>query len=230
MYINDIIYPKIETIYNDSSGRNTWEEIKQAHSSRGGQISPYSTLICDVICTNYTSNHCDQIYILKFIPFEAYRVSEARDIINNEIKLQKDSSRIGVSPPIVDSWFSDVGGVIIMEKLEIDVETLLTKYKSLEVIHLIFANITNVIDKLHLNGIYHGDLHLQNIMAISTGDTKYDEKDENELVLFTKKGYRFYLIDFGEGGYLKYHPKLIKGDYEALQDHFVDILKPFISL
>ncbi len=62
MYINDIIYPKIETIYNDSSGRNTWEEIKQAHSSRGGQISPYSTLICDVICTNYTSNHCDQIY------------------------------------------------------------------------------------------------------------------------------------------------------------------------
>jgi tRNA A-37 threonylcarbamoyl transferase component Bud32 len=219
-FINSLIYPKIESIHNDGSGRNKWEQYKYPVSSRGGPIATATSVVCDVICTDDTLYFKDQIYILKFIPFKAYseHLEEARNMINNEIDLQKASSTIGVSLPVIDSWFSDLGGIIIMEKLEIDADTFLEDCKLLEVKHF-HAEITTLIGKLHEIGIYHGDLHVGNIMGKSNDHDI--ESDGAELMLFAGKRYRWYLIDFGEGGYLKDSSfNLIKADYDKFEENY----------
>jgi hypothetical protein len=218
---DELVYPKVEVLYG-SEKSTQWKLIGHP------MVTDYATL-SDVIVD-------EQVYILKFIP---YAITE-RDAILGEIDLQHESSLIGVSPAILEAWLSDHGGVIVMEKLGAHASDLLLHYASLGVKQLILANIMTLIGKLHLHKIYHGDTHFGNILVVAEGEASSSFKRNpqrplrdvtvdggEEFVDYVRKGYRFYLIDFGEGGRLSGQTddiQKIKQDYSGLEMGLYDLL------
>ncbi len=115
-------------------------------------------------------NNCQ--YVLKFISTERtnrddddnYKPFTKQDIIN-EINLQKKCADLGLCPAIYDSWLCGSGGVIIMPSLQITARRLIiSNMNDIKVLLEILDNIYNLVDKLHKNKLYHGDMHLNNIM------------------------------------------------------------------
>lgn len=206
---DNLLYPKLETIYTDGSGREMWEPV-------GKKMETDYASISDVISIN-AGFVSDKIYILKYLPYSI----TTREMILNQINLQVKSAELGVSPKVIDAWFSSTGGMFVMEKLNIDVGTLLVESKSLAVKHLILASILSLLGKLHLHNIYHGDVHFGNIMAISEDECPTYKPDPTmksletnggeESLAYAIKRYRFYLIDFGEGGYISEGKHILDG-------------------
>lgn len=222
----DLIYPRLETIYTDNSDRELWTSVGNY------QETDYAVL-SDVVSIN-PGFITDKIYILKHLPFSI----TTRKVILNEIDVQIKAAALGVAPKIIDAWFSADGGVFVMEKLNTNVGTLFVEFESLAVKHLILASIMSLIGKLHLHNIYHGDVHFGNIMAIS-GDPSPTykpnpnirglvENGSEESFAYALKRYKFYFIDFGQGGYLKGDREVdvesIRFDYVRLDESLYDLL------
>jgi tRNA A-37 threonylcarbamoyl transferase component Bud32 len=124
--------------------------------------------------------NCD--YILKFQSdrFDQEKERVTKEMIENEIRLQNLAASIKISIPIIDYWFCKNGSVIIMKKLDMELEKLIyEKYLNNE--KKLFEIYDKVIDKINILHkklkINHNDLHLGNIMI-----------DKNENI---------YFIDFG---------------------------------
>ena len=143
-------------------------------------------------------------YVLKYMAFDNGNSEEG---IRNEIEMQNECAKINLALPIIDFWFSTEGGSIIMNKLHCTVANLFTAYKSDVERTLILANILMILQKLHSNGFYHGDLHLNNIMI---------------------EGKDYYFIDFGMSGRLTnldldLDLKRKYKDYTDILDHLLDL-------
>lgn len=171
----ELLQPTEDIVIRDDSGRTSW-------SLRGEWRGGDNGSIIEVVCNNDpagSDTENPRTYIMKYIPFYIHD----REQVMREITLQHEASLLGVSIPIIDSWFTKSGGVMIMDKLDLDIGQLLTsaEYYSLEMKHLVVAEVMGLLVRLNSNGICHGDVSMTNVMARWIGAQ-----------------YRLYLIDFGE--------------------------------
>ncbi len=154
-------------------------------------------------------------FVLKYLPYDNGNTDE---MIDNEIKMQMQCAKLDLCLPLIDFEFSERGATLVMRKLDYTIANLFLQYKSLAVRNLILSNVLLLIEKLHSNGFYHGDLHLNNMMVKSqAGDIPVST---NELDLYTLRNYKYYFIDFGkvgetEGEYYK--------DYSEVLDHLCEL-------
>ena len=203
-----ICYPvKQKLITNNNTCSIQWELLQ-----RFGEEANYGEVW--IACCR---KDCD--YVLKYMSYENNNKKE--DIIN-EVNIQDECSALGLCPKIADAWLCEEGGAIVMEKFQITVANLLLEYKSGNVKQLILANILSLIDRLHLHGIYHGDLHLNNIMVkINKNVDNTDISDKEHYIL---SNYQYYLIDFGKGGKFKdYSDGHVYKDYYEIYSHIEDL-------
>ena len=141
-------------------------------------------------------------YVLKYLSFDNGNTEQG---IRNEIKIQNEVAKINLALPVIDYWFSEEGGSIVMDKLDYTTANLFTVYKSDAERTLILANILAILHKLHSNGFYHGDLHLNNIMV---------------------KGKDYCFIDFGMSGKLDMNSDLdSKKKYKDCGDIYDHLLE-----
>ena len=113
-------------------------------------------------------------YILKVIPLRsestAYPLTE-KDI-QTEVTMQKAFYEKGLAPKIMDAFSCDNIAYIIMEKMSVDMYTLIEKIflsqapEEFKVgcFSFIYSKAISLIDQAHIKGLIHGDPHLQNIM------------------------------------------------------------------
>lgn len=109
-----------------------------------------------------------------------------------------------------------------MDLFHITIANLFLVFKNKLVRQMILANIIVLLEKLHIHGIYHGDLHLNNIM-VKGNIINFNNLSEEEF--FETENYKYYLIDFGKSGRFKnmddYH---IYRDYDNILGHLLDIV------
>lgn len=203
-----ICYPIIKKIIDKNTCSESWEYLERiGEEANYGEI--YGT------CCNKDCN-----YILKFMPYENDNIKE--DILN-EIEIQKECSVLGLCPNIEEAWLCEQGGAIIMENFDTTIANLLIAYKSDYIRNIILANLLSLIDKLHLYNIYHGDLHLNNIM-VKINNKINAPGNHSEEELYNLKNYKYYLIDFGKSGKIKDDKlKRIYKDYDDILAHLIDL-------
>ena len=233
-----LLYPAVEIIYGASEPEKRWKTV--------GSAGPTDyAIITDVIFLPlHINNSSKETYILKFLPFN----TNSREAVLKEMQLQQASADLGVSPPVINAWFSASGGVIVMRKLGTDAGTLLAEYKSLAVKQLIVANIMAMIGKLHVHQISHGDVHFGNILTVA-GEKKSGiaveshsflpiigqdtDNQDAEMTAYLRQGYRFYLIDFGEAsrlsGVMSEDLQRIRKDYNRFGVILKDLLNNYYS-
>ena len=205
-----LCYPvKEKIVSSDQSCPTEWEIVSQV-----GEHSAYGeiwTACCGTDCA----------HVLKFLPYDG----NSREAILNEIEIQTRCSELGLCPRIRDAWFcgdekdNEGGGAIVMEVFDQTVKQLLMEFKSDIVRNKILNEVLVLIDRLHLNGIYHGDLHWDNIM-VRVGNRIFDGADEDRL--YEDRDYSFFLIDLGQAGYIQSKEDM-RLDYQILIDHLVDL-------
>ena len=205
-----ICYPiRQKIISSNESCSVVWELLEPV-----GEVGNYGEIWS--VCCGTDCNH-----VLKYLPYKENK----KDAILNEINIQNECAFLGLCPKIQDAWLCDKGGAIVMEIYELTVKQLLLKYKTLIVRNKILAHILALVDKLHLNGIYHGDLHLDNIMVKST---KKIVGNYNKNVLFELKNYKYHFIDFGKGGRFytmsNFH---VEDDYIEIAAHLQDLIDEY---
>ena len=162
-------------------------------------------------------------FILKYL---AYDKGNTDEMIDNEIKMQRECAQFGLCLPIIDFYYSEIGGTLVMRKLDYTIANLFLQYKSLAVRNLILSNILFLIERLHSKGFYHGDLHLNNIMVKAKGFDKVGEM--NELEFYMIQNYTYYFIDFGKAGTMDtfcYYK-----DYSEVYDHLYELSEEDSSL
>jgi serine/threonine protein kinase len=163
-------------------------------------------------------------YVAKYMPYDdGVRQNKLQDIIK-EIDTHQLCATKGLCPYIYDAWLSSNGGVMVMKMYDMTVRQLLLQFRDLNVRNDILANVITLLDKLHSYGIYHGDLHLDNIMVsytpshLSVGITKeYNDMD-----------YKYYFIDFGKGGtFSSMNSSRRHDDYIEIASHLQDMIDEY---
>lgn len=168
--------------------------------------------IWSACCNRNNQNDCN--HVLKYMPYnDGIRINTREDIIN-EINVQNQCSVRNLCPKIRDAWLSETGGAFVMELYTLTVKQLLLTKPDIKDKQNILANIITLIDKLHRYGIYHGDLHLDNIMV--------NQLDDNNI--------EYYFIDFGKGGRFSSmdDPRLYE-DYLEISAHIQDLIDEYPS-
>lgn len=129
----------------------------------------------------------------------------------DEVKYQETAAKKGVAPAIVDVYLSPGSGVIVMRQLE-GVKTFREYWERIAKSKLsdkslrseavrIARKIGSVVAKLHSQGIYHGDVH-----------------DEN--VMIDKRG-RVWLIDFGLAGRFDNRKDRVRKDMDQIKKDYL---------
>ena len=158
----DLCYPITERLFS-SECDHQWER-KNVLGTDGTYGEIWS------VCCVHDCNH-----VLKYMPYnDGIRMNTKEDIIN-EINIQNKCANIGLCPYIQDAWLCKTGGVFVMDLYTLTCRQLLLMYNNIIDKQKILAHIVTLIDKLHRHGIYHGDLHLDNIMVknINNNDDIY---------------------------------------------------------
>ena len=169
---------------------------------------------------------CDQdcSYVLKYL---AYNNDNTKEVILNEISIQNECSELGLCPQIHEAWFCDEGGAIVMDLVHITAANMFLKYKTPIVRQMILANIIVLLEKLHIRGIYHGDLHLHNIMIRHNTIIKHNGEnsgEETEEENYELKEFEYLFIDFGKGGkFERMDDPHIYRDYDQILGHLLDL-------
>lgn len=190
-------------ISSENSCNHDWELHREL-----GTDGTYGE-IWSVCCKN------DCNFVMKYMPYDDGNRRNTRENIINEINVQNLCAEAKLCPKIHDAWLCESGGVFIMEVYKMTARQLLFEYENKD---QILDNVLVLVSKLHDRGIYHGDLHLDNIMVKPRKETVNSGKyvdDEWE--------YRF--IDFGKGKRFTsmddYH---IEEDFSAIKDHVRDLM------
>lgn len=203
---NKICFPVKESLVK-SVGFDRWEIL-----NRFGEEANYGEIY--TVCAE---NDCD--YVLKYMPFDKENTEEG---ITKEVNIQNKCAALNLSLPVIDAWLCDKGGALVMKKLDYTIANLLAEYTTDAVRSLILANIVMILDKLHLHGLYHGDLHLNNIMVKE--NNKNIDRNLHELEIYNLTRYSYYFIDFGMSGELNEKTqKYIYKDYSDVYDHLLDL-------
>jgi tRNA A-37 threonylcarbamoyl transferase component Bud32 len=169
-------------------------------------------------------NGDDCEYIMKYQEFEYGRNSKEKiteEDFLKEVDLQNQISMYGLTIPVVDSWICKDGCSIVMKKLKCDLIQLLDQYSNRSVIKEILYESISLIQKLHILGYYHGDLHLGNIMV----DYENIDGVEDELETYRMRKHKFYLIDFGMTNYIPIDDRsVITFDYGKFLARYTDYI------
>ncbi len=170
-------------------------------------------------------------YVMKYMPYNDDIRTNTREDILNEINVQNLCAEAGLCPVIHEAWLCESGGAFVMKiyrpsadlksplgssnPLVMTVAQLLSKYEDK---NLILDNILVLIDRLHRYGIYHGDLHLDNIMVKPT-------KENINHEVYSDEDWEYKFIDFGKGGtFQSMDNDHIEEDYAAIKDHLHDLM------
>jgi len=140
-------------------------------------------------------------HITKIVKFSTdYDIKQEQANFHKEVMLQQKVAKAGLAPAIVTSYITPTQGIIVMEKMN---KTLLdhmneyliyAQYNSLSSAEIektarIFAiNMGDLLIRLHQQGIYHSDAHVNNVM--------------------TNKNNRLIFIDFGHATSDQYDDKV----------------------
>ena len=205
----NICYPVTEILLQ-SFGSCQHEWVSQKEIGTDGTYGE----IWSVCCNKNNRNDCN--HVLKYMPYDnGIRMNTRVDIIN-EINIQNQCASVGLCPSINDAWLCEKGGAFVMELYTLTVKQFLLMYPDIKDKQNILANIVTLIDKLHRYGIYHGDLHLDNIM-VNQSDGKTGVK---EII------YRF--IDFGKGGrFVSMNDPHVYKDYLYVSQHIQDLIDEY---
>jgi serine/threonine protein kinase len=120
------------------------------------------------VCCN---NECK--YILKVISLGDNGETIVTDeSIQNEVTMQKKFHKKGLAPQLIDAYNCDNNAYIIMERMNIDVLSLIKRIMQLNIEHnyqvefvfALLAKAISLLDKAHIYGLTHGDPHLENFM------------------------------------------------------------------
>lgn len=172
---------------SDKKGCPSYRQLKKMNQK--GLFGSVFTSCCNDSCK----------YVTKVVYFKMYNNNNNRNENNaehhapndieavdkdefmNELWMQAKAASIGVAPPIRKVLISDSRGIVIMDRLAIDLETLMENYatdpsttvddaekKGMELADQIGLQIR----KLHSHNIIHGDLHQNNIMFDEKGNCK----------------------------------------------------------
>ena len=202
-----ICFPVTEKLV-EGAGFVRWEIL-----NRFGEEACYGE-----IYTACLENKCD--YVLKYMAYDNDNTAEG---ITNEVNIQKQCSKLNLCLPVIDAWLCDEGGAMVMNKLDYTMANLFMQYKSEHIRNLILSNIIMLLDKLHMNGFYHGDLHLNNMM-VKSKNKNLSLVLEDELKFYGLEDYSYYFIDFGKAGILTEETnKYIYKDYADIYDHLLEL-------
>ena len=113
----------------------------------------------------------DNKYIIKEIQLTNWVTKED---IEKEYNIQTEAYNLGIAPKIYNCIIENTYGYLIMDKIE-NVESLTSYYKRKNKIdndkfENTVLNIKNAINKLYEKGIYHLDLHSDNILIKENGE------------------------------------------------------------
>lgn len=92
-----------------------------------------------------------------------------RELIDNEIKLQRRAAKLKLTPKIIDYFWDESTAYILMERIE--GKSLYDLYgdKSKDVPTKIFDQIRDILEKLYSAGIEYSDISSYNFMINTTG-------------------------------------------------------------
>lgn len=201
-------YPVTETIItSENSCSHKWKLLKTIGTD--GTYGEIWSSCCAADC-----NH-----VMKYLPYDdGERINNRYDIIN-EMKIQNACAQLGLCPSIQDAWLCETGGAFVMKLYKMTVRELLLLF-NFEGKQKILANVIVLMDKLHNHGIYHGDLHLDNIMVdIINNNIEKNYNDDN---------FKYYFIDFGKGGQFNdINDPHIKDDYVDVSSHVQDLIDEY---
>ena len=204
----NVCYPIVEIIYSSEySCNHQW-----TNENLIGTDGTYGEIWS--VCCAHDCNH-----VLKYMPYNDGNRFNAKEDIINEINTQNKCAAIGLCPVVQDAWLCETGGVFVMELYKMTAKQLLLLYKDITDKQKILANIITLLDKLHRHGIYHGDLHLDNIMikSLLANEDRYNDSN-----------YEYYFIDFGKGGtFTTMSDMNIKNDYIEIAAHIQDMINEY---
>ena len=163
-----------------------------------------------------------------------------------EIEMLKTFSQKKIAPGLIDfkviQFYDFYFGIIIMEKIETDLESLLRYSLSLDILNSIYKQILYLIKTMCASNIVHGDMHDGNIGIIINSNefkvvlidfgksccvlskTKCNPKAEldqllRSLIVFNKKGNKINL-QFLISKFYNFYKSDYFGDYPYLPDSF----------
>jgi len=92
----------------------------------------------------------------------------------NEVALQEEAAKIGVAPPVIDSWLCDDPpmGVLVMPRLKKTLQEVLQESDNEEEREAYLDKALSILQELNKNDIQHNDCHLENFMIDFNGDLK----------------------------------------------------------
>lgn len=103
---------------------------------------------------------------------EGVEIEVKPEDIENEIQMHLRAAAIGIAPQIEFAFLFELGGVIVMERIDLTLETYLTTMP-LPPIETLSSDILNLLVTLHGLNIRHGDPHNENIMFKLVGGGVY---------------------------------------------------------
>jgi serine/threonine protein kinase len=108
---------------------------------------------------------------------------------NKSIRVSKIASELGLAPKVEDSCVTGDYSILISEKMDIDLKTLIENME-FEKKHIegIVDIVANMIKKLHSNGMVHGDISVGNVMFKNVSDPHFWQhiRDQNFVEYFLK--------------------------------------------
>lgn len=215
-----LCYPILEKLISGTDSCDTYWELFYEIGEEGTYGEIWS-----VCCKGKDLQpNCD--HVLKYLP---YKNNNTYGGIINEINIQEKCSSLGMCPKIIDAWICQEGGAIVMSLFEMTAEQMLLKYKSDHIRNIILVNIISLVDRLHTNGIYHGDLHLNNIMVQSQKPPSPLRGDVlTEKMEYDSHDYKFYFIDFGKSGlFSSMDDQHIEDDFIEVSAHLQDMIDEY---
>jgi len=195
--------------YVTTSSGNKWKAVSAIGEGMYGTV--WQACLNDQECQ----------YVLKYMPFKSSLDPRSIEDIKKEIEIQQAISKFDLAIPVIDSWFCEDGGVLVMRSLKKTVSALLEEYKTIKVRLMILGECLGLIAKLHRYQYYHGDLHLSNIMVNYTEPANVAKTSKNEYSKYKSHNYKYYLIDFGFAGNFPDFSQ-IRNDYRIMLESILD--------
>lgn len=107
------------------------------------------------------------------------RNRSAREVFDSEVDMMKRAARLGVGPPLHDSYaccskFGVCYGIIVMDRVKGVTlrEWLNSQNHTPAQIEKVRAALLSAIEKLHKGGVYHNDLHPGNVIVVNNKDVR----------------------------------------------------------
>jgi hypothetical protein len=160
-------------------------------------------------------------YIIKVIKRGKKSLDSFERSIEKEVRLQYDFAALGTAPKVVKAFMCEHEGIIIMERVDTDINKYtemliadpnITVEEAINDINKIQEDFLEMLRNTYNSGLIHDDLHGDNL-ALNLRNGRY---------------YRALFIDFGEGFYRTLQSKNSKEEFLKKADSLINLEKDFI--